>query len=87
MSALRITPSTIAVLREATASFVHASDVTPQPADPFVACHIYAQSRGGPKDGPLAPGHRSCQPTACRPTCRAGPARIPRPAMTRACKR
>ena len=32
----------------------------PTAADPFVACHVYAQSRGGPKDGPLAAGHRSC---------------------------
>ena len=36
----------------------------PQPDDPFVACHIYAQSRGGPKDGPLAAGHRSCNAIA-----------------------
>jgi hypothetical protein len=32
----------------------------PSPGDPFVACHVYAQSRGGPKDGPLAAGHQSC---------------------------
>lgn len=35
-------------------------DGPPTPSDPFVGCHIYAQSRGGPKDGPLAAGHRSC---------------------------
>jgi len=28
--------------------------------DPFVACHVHAQSRGGPANGPLAAGHRSC---------------------------
>lgn len=33
---------------------------SPTADDPFVGCHIYAQSRGGPKDGPLAAGHRSC---------------------------
>jgi hypothetical protein len=33
---------------------------SPTEADPFVGCHVYAQSRGGPKDGPLAAGHRSC---------------------------
>jgi hypothetical protein len=33
---------------------------SPTPDDPFVGCHVYAQSRGGPKDGPLAAGHRSC---------------------------
>jgi len=36
----------------------------PEPGDSFVACHIYAQSRGGPKDGPLAAGHRSCNARA-----------------------
>jgi len=33
---------------------------SPTPDDPFVGCHVYAQSRGGPKDGPLSAGHRSC---------------------------
>ena len=33
---------------------------SPTPDDPFVGCHTAAQSRGGPKDGPLAAGHRSC---------------------------
>jgi hypothetical protein len=36
----------------------------PTPADPFVGCHIYAQSRGGPANGPLAAGHRSCNSRA-----------------------
>src|SRR5579859_1791835 len=54
MSALRITPSTIAVLREATASFVHASDVTPQPADPFVAIGRAAERLGAPAHAELA---------------------------------
>jgi hypothetical protein len=36
----------------------------PAADDPFVACHVYAQSRGGPKDGPLAAGHRSCNSRA-----------------------
>ena len=33
---------------------------SPTADDPFVGCHVYAQSRGGPKDGPLAAGHQSC---------------------------
>jgi hypothetical protein len=37
---------------------------SPTQDDPFVGCHIYAQSRGGPKDGPLAAGHRSCSDRA-----------------------
>jgi hypothetical protein len=36
----------------------------PTPSDPLVACHVYAQSRGGPQDGPLAAGHRSCNSRA-----------------------
>jgi hypothetical protein len=33
-------------------------------ADPFVGCHVQPQSRGGPADGPLAAGHRSCNNAA-----------------------
>lgn len=37
---------------------------SPTPDDPFVACHVYAQSRGGSPNGPLAAGHRSCNSRA-----------------------
>jgi hypothetical protein len=36
----------------------------PTPSDPFVGCHLQPQSRGGPADGPLAAGHRSCNNAA-----------------------
>jgi transposase len=36
----------------------------PTGQDPFVGCHIDAQSRGGDPDGPLAAGHRSCNSAA-----------------------